>query len=265
MKTDAFPTQPRVERTVRAAASFLLKAGVQALPLDPAEIIRSQGWRLQPYSRAADRSQLSLGEFRSTVGTQDAFTALRRRPVVFYNDTILSRERIAFSLCHEIGHIVLGHFADFRPGSLTDAQLSLLDGEANVFAANLLAPPTVVDAIAPEKRPRCREIFGLSRTAWTRRLTTLASDLACLTPDDRAAQLTRFDAWMHAYRCRDCSCAFRGGRVCPRCGSARIAWDPRRIAVRPVSRPDRMIPAPPPRKTRRMLEADLDNPMVDKV
>lgn len=262
----AFPHHPRMERTVRTASSFLLETGVRTLPVDPAEIIRSRGWRLQPYTGAADRSQLSLGEFRAEVGTQDAFTVLRRRPVIFYNDTIISRERIAFSLCHEIGHVILGHFADFRPDTLTAAQLALLDVEADVFAANLLAPSPVADAIAPEKRPRCREMFGLSRTAWERRLTGLAADLACLTPDDRAAILTRFDAWMHAHRCRDCHHAFHGGRVCPRCGSTRIAWDPQRLAVRIIPPCTGRIvrPTPPARGVRRMLEAELENPMIER-
>ena len=64
-------------------------------------------------------------------GSLDGITILRagRPPLVLYNGQAPARRR-AFTLAHEVGHICLNH-RDDNPQN---------EREANIFAANLLAP-----------------------------------------------------------------------------------------------------------------------------
>ena len=84
-----------IARAVHEGAAFLTAHQVRMLPVDPIALAAGCGWRVKPYTKMADKLQLSLGEVIETYGTQDAFTVYRQRPVIFYNDTVRSRERIA--------------------------------------------------------------------------------------------------------------------------------------------------------------------------
>ena len=266
--TTAFPTETRTAFAVRSAAALLLELETQTLPADPFSIAHDCGWRMHSYSAASDRLQLSLREFRVSSAMREAFTVYRRKPVIFYDDARLNSERIRFSLCHEFGHIVLRHFADFRHITLDDAQLQLLDREASIFAANLLAPPAVVQAISPEKRQRCRKIFGLSQAAWQLRLSRLEADLSMLTDEQQKLQLQQFDRWMHAVHCNDCGAAFRhtGQQTCPHCGGKRLAWQPYTTSEQEIStvqhRPPLLQHSARTAVKSCMLTAELENPMV---
>lgn len=49
-------------------------------------------------------------------------------------------ERKRFTIAHEIGHIVLGHFKQFHQNDLTTYEEYILDREADMFAGELLMP-----------------------------------------------------------------------------------------------------------------------------
>lgn len=70
---------------------------------------------------------------------------------IFYDDT-KSRERIRFTVMHEIGHIVLGHTEHGQ----------LAESEANFFAKYSLAPPPLVHKIKPEDYMDISVAFDLS-------------------------------------------------------------------------------------------------------
>ena len=239
-----------IRSAVIAGAMFLIEHQVRMLPVDPVALATECGWRVKPYTRMADRLALSLSEIIETYGTQDAFTAFRRRPVIFYNDTVRSRERILFSLCHEIGHIALEHFR--HGGSLTDDLRRKLDREAHAFACSLMAPAPIVQAVVTAAPDSARQLFGMSQSAWKVRLDTLSRDMVCLGPDHCAKLLVHFDPWLQAMRCRECG-ALHPGRVCPSCGSIRPL---------PSAHPEPAERRTLPRKSVPMLEAELDNPML---
>lgn len=48
--------------------------------------------------------------------------------------------RIRFTIAHEIGHIVLGHFEEHSNKPLSDYEAYILDKEADMFAGELLMP-----------------------------------------------------------------------------------------------------------------------------
>ncbi|AYF99770.1 ImmA/IrrE family metallo-endopeptidase [Lactococcus allomyrinae] len=65
--------------------------------------------------------------------------------IIFYNDNTIQKipQRIRFSLAHELGHILLGHFVNYSgllPRNGFGRVNSILEGEADTFASELLCP-----------------------------------------------------------------------------------------------------------------------------
>lgn len=67
--------------------------------------------------------------------------------LIVYNEK-KPKQRINFSLAHELAHIVLGHLNDERTeidrGGLDDFTYFAMEGAANTFAGNFLAPPILI-------------------------------------------------------------------------------------------------------------------------
>lgn len=70
--------------------------------------------------------------------------------LIIYNENV-NEYRIRFSLAHELGHIVLGHLneevTEISRGGLDDITYYRMEGEANVFAGNFLAPPIIINDV----------------------------------------------------------------------------------------------------------------------
>lgn len=177
----------RLKLAVNKAILFLLDCGCTSWPLNPKAIIHEQGWHLKKYSTmvAAANGTESMKDVIGAFASEDAITlALDDSYHIAYNDTVSSTERIRFSLCHEIGHIILGHFEEFEVEMLTDQQRELLDREANAFAANLLCPAPLYDAVAAKNDTDCmRGVFGMSKQSWSIRKGTLNRDRLYIDAD----------------------------------------------------------------------------------
>lgn len=83
------------------------------------------------------------------------------RYVVLYDDRAENERRLAFTLAHELGHIMLGHAGECE---------EVEEREANAFAASLLAPAIVFFYLAhrdgaPPSAEEMTVIFPLSREA----------------------------------------------------------------------------------------------------
>lgn len=91
--------------------------------------------------------------------------------LVLYDERVESERRRAFTLAHEIGHILLGHAGG------EDAAIE--EREANAFAASLLAPAAAVRYLAHREGCEVTEelltsFFFLSREAAQNRVRELA-------------------------------------------------------------------------------------------
>lgn len=90
----------------------------------------------------------------------DCFAVLYRGcRIILYNGAILSQARRNWSIAHELGHLCCRHQSD----GLRE------EGEANAFAASLLAPRIVVSEFWRRGLVRCpqdlQELFGISQQA----------------------------------------------------------------------------------------------------
>ena len=103
---------------------------------------------LATYEEFANEINATVDFVAQKIGkNSDAFTLNRGGEfiIVYNSDTTTNiPERIRFTLAHEIGHILLGHFLEddliLTRGGLTEDRYRLLEKEADTFARELLAP-----------------------------------------------------------------------------------------------------------------------------
>lgn len=124
---------------------------------------------MKAYSKAA-----MYGVEMEDFGSQDAILQkdpASGRSIVFYNDKISVKERIKFSIAHELGHHVLKH--DPSDHSAYSTQ----EIEANFFAAELLMPQQIIFELvrrgADISVANLMKWFGVSKQAAQKRIETL--------------------------------------------------------------------------------------------
>lgn len=142
--------------------------------------------------------------------------------------------RIRFSLAHELGHIILGHLNDKRTeierGGLDDVTYYILEGAANTFAGNFLAPPILIHKKLSGNSFYAEEIaslFGLSSEAvQDYRYPDYIEWLTIRKDPCEMLILDRCYEHLFPNYCQRCGSLFYGSDVkyCPVCGSKNIAY-----------------------------------------
>mgnify|MGYP001171389736 FL=1 len=106
-----------------------LDKSLQELPIDVQKIVeQNPNWSL----------------FFSNLYGEDGYTIYKiknnKKKYKICVDPYGMVERIRFTIAHEIGHIVLGHFEEYSNMLLTDEEAYILDKEADMFAGEILMP-----------------------------------------------------------------------------------------------------------------------------
>ena len=141
------------ERIKSVVADLYRHYSVTTIPVDVFSLARKMGIAIRAYSSYPDLFRLVLrGE-----APEDGFKATildgsHSVTVIFYNDT-MSRQRVRFTILHEIGHIALGH----------KQSSELAEAEANFFAKYAIAPPVLVNYIRPTDYVDVAEAFDISQ------------------------------------------------------------------------------------------------------
>lgn len=132
-----------MERICIIANDFFKKCGIKNLPISQDkinEIVKLNGWELRYYSTSKlIISSLELDEY---VNTHNGFTYTKDdRIIIFVRDELNYLEKINV-ICHEIGHIILGHTScDGILGKSKDKNYeNILEKEANTFSLEFQAP-----------------------------------------------------------------------------------------------------------------------------
>ncbi len=88
------------------------------------------------------------------------------KPTIFLSNRIKSNGRTRFTLAHELGHIILGHQNNTEPVK-NDPKFpdSLIEQNANIFAARLLAPACVLWGCNARTPEQIAELCNISHTA----------------------------------------------------------------------------------------------------
>lgn len=170
-KTIDIPESPRWN-TVEDAASCLLRMLDVTIPVNPLAILKSISCKVYTYQDLADQCRMQLNDVCDEFDSEDGglcYNARTHQYVVAYNHLINPKERIRWTLAHELGHIALGHLEDFPQTrlnhfTLTPKELKVLDQEADKFASEILAPTVLLFGLADKAQNYSEEFYyALSR------------------------------------------------------------------------------------------------------
>lgn len=156
------------------ALSVLEKARVDKLPVNLRDVLKALGFLCTTFENAKAHGII-------VEGTDDGYTLARPVPggvqyMIIYNAAVMVRQRIRWTIAHEIGHIVLGHIDGAYKGGDKEA-------EANYFARELLAPLSVLDELG------ARTPAAISQTC----------DISSEAAELRSADFVRRDAYKSAH------------------------------------------------------------------
>ena len=216
-------------RAVRYACAVLADCRMGTLPVDPLDLASRAGIMLIPLSQMENYTlwiPYDIADFlRMTCAVTLSYPAF----CIVYRDTSVEPDRLRFALFHELGHIFMNHFRDY-PELMGAARGrdSALEAEADAFALNLMAPVPLVDVIR-YNRPRQAKasLFGLSRSAWMRRLDTMDRDRAFVDEEMANVIIYLFHDFLLGRRCTACGKTFTDEKQenrCPFCGSTDLEW-----------------------------------------
>lgn len=131
------------------AYDFLNKYTDGQLPVNLIYIINQiDNLYLMKYSAFARQHGLELKEVTDLLQSDDGALWYQEPTdtyILLYNDTVASKERIRFTIAHELGHYVLRHneITDktiISRYNLTDSEYNEFEREANFFGKHLLVP-----------------------------------------------------------------------------------------------------------------------------
>ncbi len=260
-------------RSVYLAGKVLLEAGISSFPVSLKRILRHFGIRLRTYDRFVLGSDYSDEECYAMFGPDGATIAEERGFLIVYNDVQPSRERIYFTLAHELGHIFLGHHQELgtdriRRFWVEKPLYEVLEDEANCFARNLLCPPSACLSLLQEfgfmdagfdadelrsvwrrspdapvlSEPAVRDYmlihrtFHVSELAAKTRCHFLTADLSAPVPD-RKEDTDPF-LFSISWHCLSCGRPLRGkSHFCSSCGGQHIVVHPWKDSPLPPPRP----------------------------
>lgn len=216
-------------RAVRYACAVLADCRMGTLPVDPLDLASRAGIMLIPLSQMENYTlwiPYDIADFlRMTCAVTLSYPAF----CIVYRDTGIEPDRLRFALFHELGHIFMNHFRDYPElmGSARGGD-SALEAEADAFALNLMAPVPLVDVIR-YNRPRQAKasLFGLSRSAWMRRLDSMDRDRAFVDEEMANVIIYLFHDFLLGRRCAACGKTFtdeKQANRCPFCGSTDLEW-----------------------------------------
>lgn len=147
--TTTISKKPNYKAIKNQAYDFLERYTDGKLPINLVHIINQlDKLHLMKYSTFAKQHDLPLLHVIEYFQSEDG--ALWYQPatetyILLYNDTVENKERIRFTIAHELGHYVLKHneLTDktiISRGGLTNEEYDLFEQEANFFAKHLLVP-----------------------------------------------------------------------------------------------------------------------------
>lgn len=143
---------PNFKRAEYEAYATLLEVGANSLPINLKKIIAHYpDLSLITYSRLAESEAMSVEEIGRLLSSHEGCLHYEEdgKYILYFNDTLANKNRIRFTIAHELGHYVMGHLknnsrANISRYSLTIEENRLYEKEADHFAGKLLAPIPLV-------------------------------------------------------------------------------------------------------------------------
>lgn len=146
---------------------------VDRLPVDLHTILQRMG--IIHFSYQGGEALIRELGFAGQTQANEAFSCkIGKQSYIFYDSTIQPRERIRFSIAHELGHILLGHvqgttmrgrvtYTTYNQGEQPSREPE--ETYADMFAARFLAPAGVLWELGITSQGLIAQLCGLSQTA----------------------------------------------------------------------------------------------------
>ena len=215
-------------RAVRYACAVLADCHVGSLPVDPFDLASRAGIVLLPLSQVQNYPLWVPYDIADALRMTCAYTLTYPTFCIVFRDSDVEADQLRFSLFHELGHIFMNHYRDFPEIMDSARRDSALEAEADTFALNLMAPVPLVDVIRYNvPRQAKASLFGLSRSAWMRRLDTMNRDRASVDEEMANVLLYLFRDYLLGRRCTACGKTFINDEqknACPFCGETKLEW-----------------------------------------
>ena len=148
-----------IYKNVRNSAwQCLIDAGVSELPVS---VVKLADHYDVAVVKNRGRNWLSPGQSGVSIRTEDGTW------IVCYDERE-SIERIRFTICHELGHILLGHplkLGQIQHTRTIDKERPEIESEADMFAARILAPACVIWALDLHTPEEISELCQISHEA----------------------------------------------------------------------------------------------------
>ncbi len=188
-------------------------------------------WAMQLGLKCSDSLKDAKCCYETGLSAQDVY-------IIVYNEK-RARKRIRFSIAHEFAHILLGHLKDERTeisrGGLDDPTFYAMEGAANTFAGNLLAPPVLIQARIAGGAfnsyiPDLAKFFDLSDDAVEKYRGADYRFWLTMEPQESEKRiLARCKNWLFPRACFNCHkisySTGRDRRFCPICGNTELVGD----------------------------------------
>ena len=202
------PRVARYDYVLKKSCEFILSENLTEFPIDPFNIINKKKWGLITYTELAEINYITVDSVCKAFKTEHSYSIYGGIYTIAYNNG-KSVGRTLFNLLHEIGHIVLNHFVDFkdtilldfnevtlRNNSLTEGKYKILENEANCFARNVLSPIVLVDYLNLSES-NIVNAFNVTDAAATTRLDFKRRDLYWITTGDYELLLKHFKPFIY--------------------------------------------------------------------
>jgi len=133
-------------KPVYLARKVLADANITIFPVSLRIILRHYGIRLMKYEKFCVANDTTMDECFANFGKDGATIAEDGKYVIVYNHLVTPKDRIRFTIAHELGHVFLRHHDELGVTILQRLWVEktlydVLEDEANCFARNLLCPP----------------------------------------------------------------------------------------------------------------------------
>lgn len=153
------PRLPDYKKAIEAADIILLSSNQFELPLNLEKLISG----IKTINTSISRFSETGVEGTKKMKTSGFVTEVNGIYLIAYNDWIENAGHNRFTLCHELGHIILNH-------DLSKTDDWVQETEANVFAIELLMPEAIIQELVNRGYSIANEntlegIFNASHTA----------------------------------------------------------------------------------------------------
>ena len=136
-------------RPVRLSLQVLRDAGITGFPVSLKQILKAFGIRLMTYEEFCLVNDCEVSVCIEQFGKDGATIEKNGKYLIVYNRNQTPKDRIRFTIAHELGHIFLHHHSELGTAVLQrlwveKSLYDVMEDEANCFARNLLCPAVSV-------------------------------------------------------------------------------------------------------------------------